>query len=149
MIQALDRSEIEELLRSSTFARIGCHADGETYVVPVAYVYDVPHRRLVLQSKHGKKIEMMRSNPDVCVEVDDPGDLLTWRSAILWGRFEELHGTAALEALAMLVDRFEPLFEAARADSLTPPRLRHEPERDVVFAIQIDRITGRWEDGAH
>lgn len=40
MIGKLDQSEIETLLRSEVIGRIGCHAEGQIYIVPVAYVYD-------------------------------------------------------------------------------------------------------------
>ena len=38
----------------------------------------------------GKKIEMMRKNPEVCFQVDAIADLLNWESVICWGKFEEI-----------------------------------------------------------
>ena len=38
--EELTRAEIDQLLRERTVGRIGCHADGVTYVVPVIYAYD-------------------------------------------------------------------------------------------------------------
>jgi len=35
VIEELTRAEVDELLRERTVGRIGCHADGVTYVVPV------------------------------------------------------------------------------------------------------------------
>jgi len=151
MIAVLDKSEIDDLLRTQVFARLGCYANGESYVVPVAYVFDPGRTRLVMQSKPGKKIEMMRQNPQVCFEIDAAASLTEWRSAIVWGHFEELQGATALEALGLLVDRFRPLLDEARqlGQSPTPPRLRHELARDIIYCIHIERVTGRWEDGAH
>src|SRR4029078_13459162 len=36
----LSRGEIDEFLRGQRIARLGCHADGVTYVVPLIYAYD-------------------------------------------------------------------------------------------------------------
>lgn len=40
MLGTLTRAQIDGLLQQSTVGRIGVHADGKTYVVPVTYVYD-------------------------------------------------------------------------------------------------------------
>jgi nitroimidazol reductase NimA-like FMN-containing flavoprotein (pyridoxamine 5'-phosphate oxidase superfamily) len=37
MIEHLDRAEIDDLLRAQVVGRVGCHAGGLTYVVPVIY----------------------------------------------------------------------------------------------------------------
>jgi len=39
-VNELTRPEIDELLRTQTVGRVGCHADGTTYVVPVIYGWD-------------------------------------------------------------------------------------------------------------
>ncbi|MGH3035786.1 MAG: pyridoxamine 5'-phosphate oxidase family protein, partial [Gaiellaceae bacterium] len=84
--------------------RIGCHADGLTYVVPVIYAYD--GEGFYAYSLEGRKIRMMRSNPRVCFEVDEYDGRGSWRSAIVQGTYEELEGAAAERALALLSERF-------------------------------------------
>ena len=68
MLGTLSSAEIEDLLRTEVVARLGCHAEGRTYVVPVTYAYDGD--ALLVQSADGLKVRMMRQNPLVCVEVD-------------------------------------------------------------------------------
>ena len=78
MIEELPADEIEELLRAQFVGRIGCHADGLTYVVPVIYAYEGDC--LYAHTLVGQKVAMMRANPDVCFEVDEyVGG--SWRSA--------------------------------------------------------------------
>lgn len=92
MIETLPDEEIERTLREQFVGRIGCHADGRTYVVPVAYAY---HDNCIYgHSIEGVKIRMMRKNPNVCFEVDRIDALSRWRSVIAWGHFEELSSTA-------------------------------------------------------
>ena len=78
MLGTLSSAEIEDLLRAEVVARLGCHAEGRTYVVPVTYAYDAD--AVLVQSADGLKVRMMRQNPLVCVEVDHVDNLANWRS---------------------------------------------------------------------
>src|SRR4051812_983957 len=60
----LSATEIDELLRSRLVGWIGCHADGLPYVVPVIYAYE--EDALYVVSIEGRKVRMMRANPQVC-----------------------------------------------------------------------------------
>ena len=131
MIAELDRAEIDELLRAQVVGRIGCHADGVTYVVPVIYAYD--GEAFYAYSLEGRKIRMMRTNPDVCFEVDEYDGRGSWRSAIAQGTYEELAGTDAERALALLTERFPRGGERR-------PRGEGRP---VAFRIRIGEISGR------
>ncbi|HEY6031057.1 MAG TPA: pyridoxamine 5'-phosphate oxidase family protein, partial [Gaiellaceae bacterium] len=99
MIEELTDEEIDDFLREQFVARIGCHADGETYVVPVIYAWDGDCAWVM--SIEGRKVEMMRANPRVCLEVDEY-ERGNWRSVILWGRYEELSGVDHAKAIALL-----------------------------------------------
>jgi len=132
VIEELDRDEIDAFLRRQVVGRVGCHAGGRTYVVPVIYAWD--GECVYVQSIEGRKIEMMRENPEVCFEVDEyrPGG--AWRSVILDGVYEELEGSAADDALALLVRRF------AGAGRRRTSRSDRTP---VAFRIRATAITGR------
>lgn len=132
MIVELDRTEIDDFLRSQVVGRVGCHADGLTYVVPVIYAYD--GEAFYAYSVEGQKVRMMRASPRVCFEVDEY-ERGSWRSAIVQGRYEELDGPDAERALALLAERF-----AGRGSGARRPRAEGVP---VAFRIVIDEITGR------
>lgn len=146
MIGDLTPAEIEELLHCETLARIGCHADGRTFVVPITYGYD--GKALIAHSAEGRKIWMMRANNHVCVEIEQIKSLGIWRSVIAWGVYEELAGTDAAIALDTLKARF---LAAPVSVSALPP---HEPSADatagehkkaIVFRIRLTEKTGRFE----
>ncbi len=88
MLGALDQTQIDNLLKEQVTGRIACHADGITYIVPINYVYNAPY--IYCHSSNGKKIEMMRKNPEVCFEVDDIQSIFRWKSVVAWGQFEEV-----------------------------------------------------------
>jgi uncharacterized protein len=131
VITELDRAQIEELLRAQVVGRVGCHADGMTYVVPVIYAYD--GEAFYVYTVEGQKVRMMRANPLVCFEVDEY-EAGSWRSAIVQGRYEELDADGAGRALELLAARFPPSPAGRR------PRAEGTP---VAFRIVIDEITGR------
>lgn len=148
MVGELSREQIDVLLREQRFARLGCHADGRTYVVPISYAPD--GARLIGQTTPGLKVEMMRKNPKVCVQLDEIENLTNWRSAILWGSYEELSGAEAAAATGLLIDRYGEKFaeaekEERRGRETAPPRLDGRPAMAVVYAINIEEWSGRFE----
>lgn len=148
MLGLLSPAEIEDLLRTESVARIGCHAEGRTYVVPITYAYHGD--ALFIQSADGMKLRMMRQNPVVCVEVDHVDNLANWRSVIAWGRFEELFGADATTALSRLRDRLQPLIVSETtpaADHLMPgeTRVRTGNGHAAVYRIHLYEKTGRFE----
>ena len=146
MIRELNREEIDGILRSQVVGRLGCHADGRTYVVPVAYVYD-DRAAVYFHSLKGLKIRMMRANPHVCFEVDVVQDLGNWQSVIGWGRFEELSGEAAARGLELILARLMPFISGevttpSHGTSAAPGGLKTEL---IVGRIMLDDVTGRAE----
>ena len=132
----LSRDEIDAFLGSQRIARLGCHADGETYVVPVIYGWD--GEAIYAVTMKGRKIEMMRANPRVCVEVDeyDVDGRGSWRSVIADGVYEELAGDDVERALDLLRERF------TRASGRTPESRALGPTV-VVFRIRLAEPSGR------
>lgn len=132
----LSRDEIDEFLRAQRIARLGCHAGGETYVVPVIYGYD--GEAIVAVTMEGRKTAMLRENPSVCVEVDeyDTDGRGSWRSVIAQGAYEELAGDAIEPALDLLRERFTR--SAGRA-----PERRELGPGVVVMRIRLAETTGR------
>ena len=134
-IGELSREEIDAFLGEQRIARLGCHLDGVTYVVPVIYAYD--GECVYAVTTEGQKVAMMRANPSVCVEVDeyDADGRGGWRSVIAQGGYEELSGDDVQVALALLRDRF------ARAASTEAPRPLGPGV--VAFRIRLAELTGR------
>lgn len=148
MLGLLSPAEIEDLLQTEVVARLGCHADGRTYVVPVTYAYDGD--ALLVQSADGLKVRMMHQNPLVCVEVDHIDNLANWRSVIAWGRFEALFGSDATAALARLRERLRPLLISETTPGPQPltdgeARVRRGNGHASIYRIHLFEKTGRFE----
>jgi nitroimidazol reductase NimA-like FMN-containing flavoprotein (pyridoxamine 5'-phosphate oxidase superfamily) len=132
----LSRAEIDEFLGGQRIARLGCHAGGVTYVVPLIYAYE--DRAVVAVTTEGRKTAMLRENPSVCVEVDeyDADGRGGWKSVIAHGAYEELAGAAIEPALALLRERF------ARTAGRTAESRAPGPNV-VVLRIGLDEVSGR------
>jgi uncharacterized protein len=149
MMGELGVPEMELLLREEVIGRIGCHARGRTYVVPVTYVFD--GTSIIGHTGNGLKVRMMRENPLVCFEVEQLRDLPSWRSVIAHGRFEELHGEEAAAALQVLVERLRTLKQSQTAvpghgmGVSVPPGEQSSPRQSIIYAIRLYEMTGRYE----
>jgi nitroimidazol reductase NimA-like FMN-containing flavoprotein (pyridoxamine 5'-phosphate oxidase superfamily) len=132
VIRDLSREEIDALLREQVVGRVGVHADGLTYVVPVIYAYD--GEAVYVLTVEGQKTRMLRESPRACFEVDEYPEPGRWRSAILYGPYEELGGRDAERAIELLRERFA---------GSGAPRPRTEGRAPVAFRINVDEVTGR------
>ncbi len=142
MLGTLDDAQIEQVLRSGTLGRLGMHAEGRTYVVPVTYVYDGD--AIYGHTAEGMKVRMMRANPAVCFEVEDIDDMANWRTVIVWGEYEELSGDLATACMNLLHARLAPVTTSETAG----PAGRHPAAKDgvaVAYRIRPTVRTGRFE----
>ncbi len=145
MLGELNQEQIDHLLRTEQLGRIGCHAGGVTYIVPVSYVFD--DTSIYALSGEGMKLRMMRENPRVCFEVEQVKRWYNWQSVIAWGTFEELHGEEAERAHRLLHSRLTPLIElesrtGAGGDAPAPGVAA---QQFVLYRINVDERTGRFE----
>ena len=147
MIEELAPGQSEQVLHEQVLGRIGCHARGRTYVVPITYVY--ADGAIVGHTGDGLKVQMMRENPNVCFEVEDLRHLPSWSSVIAQGRYEELHAEAAEIALQQLVARLgasPPARGAMPGQGAGLWETGSRAERPgVVFRIVIEEKTGRYD----
>jgi nitroimidazol reductase NimA-like FMN-containing flavoprotein (pyridoxamine 5'-phosphate oxidase superfamily) len=141
MLGELTPEEIDGVLRSAAIGRIGCYAFGRPYVVPITYAYDGV--AVYGHSREGLKLRMMRSQPDVCFEVDRMDSLSNWTSVIALGRFSELEAREAELAMGLLRRRLAPLVASATSD---PDGLHHASGMPwSVFRIVLGERSGRFE----
>jgi len=148
MLGELSKEQIESLLKELPVGRIGCHADGITYIVPVNYVYDGVN--LYAHSTKGMKIDMMRKNPEVCFQADAITDLQNWESVICWGKFEEITDMLEREhAMQKIINRVMPLMQGETAQpshGFTGDASEIGFGRELIlYKIIFTKKTGRFE----
>jgi uncharacterized protein len=140
LIHELSESECRKVLARTSLGRLACAHDNQPYVVPIYFALDGDD--LYSFATIGRKIEWMRANPKVCLEVDDITDQFHWTTVVAIGRYEELTHTPVHDAIksraeALLRKRPEWWFPGA---ARTVGSDRHVP---VIYRIRIDRLSGR------
>ena len=142
IVNTLPRPECVKLLAANRLGRLACAKDGQPYVVPIYYAY--ADNNLYAFSLPGKKIDWMRGNPLVSLQVDE-GRGQEWRSVVVDGRYEELPDRIgyklqrdhAWSMLSKHVDWWEP----GALKPVTPPAPDHSSH--LFFRILIEEISGR------
>lgn len=142
-IESLSSRENISLIERNKFAHLACHNKDEVYLVPISYVFIDGY--IYSHSKPGHKIDLMRKNPNVCFQVEEVTDFFHWKSVVLWGKFEELFGDAATNAMRRLIREFSS--DDKRRSELEID-FAAQLESSIMYRIKIDKTTGRAE-GSH
>ena len=142
LIQELNTDQCREVLARSDLGRLGCARFDQPYVVPIHFSFDAERNCVYAFSTVGQKIQWMRENPKVCLEIEESADKDSWTTVVAFGRYEEIHqnpaeGEARRRAEQLFMARGEWWLPAA---AKVPGRDHHDV---VVYRIQIDRLTGR------
>ncbi len=136
MTKMLSEAEAQNLIARGKIGRLGCVDNGEPYVVPVNYLFE--DGSIYSHSLPGRKIDAMRTNSRVCLQVDEIASDFVWRSVIAYGNFEEIRVPSDRRSiLSKLLVRFPLLtpVESIMARDASAPD-------SIVFRIIVDRITG-------
>jgi nitroimidazol reductase NimA-like FMN-containing flavoprotein (pyridoxamine 5'-phosphate oxidase superfamily) len=150
MISKLTKQQIEEVLLDNIFGHIGCNDGFNTYVYPINYLYD--GKNIICHSPSGSKIQVMRENKRVCLQVDEVKKNMHWKSVMIHGEYQELEDERErYNAMKSFVDRNLHLKVKER---IILPVTTAEREQDhlrenskaVFYRIVIDEKNGRFED---
>ena len=140
IITEMDKAACMALLKSSHLGRLACAKDGQPYVVPITFAADGNY--LYSFSLVGRKIDWMRANPQVCVQVDEFGAAREWRSVVVQGRYEELPDRVGWkqqrEHAWSLLSRHAQWWEPG---GLKP--VKSAPTPHLFYRIIVDEMTGR------
>jgi nitroimidazol reductase NimA-like FMN-containing flavoprotein (pyridoxamine 5'-phosphate oxidase superfamily) len=142
-IQKMTEAECLRVLTRTTMGRLACTHENQPYIVPIYFAFEQPY--LYAFTTPGQKVEWMRCNPLVCLEVDEVEDSENWTSVVIFGRYEELAempewkdpSLHALELLNQNAGWWKPGYASAvHRDPV-------QPVTPVFYRIRIDRMSGR------
>jgi nitroimidazol reductase NimA-like FMN-containing flavoprotein (pyridoxamine 5'-phosphate oxidase superfamily) len=169
VIREITREECLRLLPAARLARLACVHENQPYIIPVYLTYhQSPGGEPCFYgfTTKGQKIEWMRANPLVCVEVEQVVAYDQWLSVIATGRYEELPRVPAIES-GRLPEQSEsrqqehsdkdgcdneawrflkdnPMWQEPGSTAWAVPAHRGSAEKliPVFYRIRIDRVTG-------
>ena len=99
-VHSLDNRELEKMLATASLGRLACVSEGQPYIALLYFGFDEGY--LYSFTTMGRKIEWMRENPLVAVEVDEIRSAQHWASIQVFGRYEELADTPETKDLRHL-----------------------------------------------
>lgn len=142
-VKEMTQEECMEALSSGRMAHLACCNGDRPYIVPVYYA--LAGNYIYSFSRMGKKIELLRSNPNACVLVERVTDDQHWISVLVHGRYQELPDTVRwhqerIHAWSLLehhVNWWEP-------GGLKPtPQAISSTSISIFYSIEIEEISGR------
>lgn len=138
-IEEMYDDEIRKTLKRLNYAHLACCRDDLPYVVPVHYAYDGEH--IFIYTTEGKKAEMLRANPELCLQAEDVADKENWVSVIAFGQAERLvdedERRSALDRILEINPRLTPAVSIRWMDSWVRENV------EVIYRVRPRKMTGR------
>ena len=140
LIEELTHSECSAMLARAGIARLACAVDNQPYVVPIHV--DFADGFVYCSSMMGQKINWMRLNPHVCLEVEEFTGPKQWETLIVFGEYEELPDKpeyAYQRGVAERLFQRHPMWWEPASVALAG----HPHRRLILFRIVVARMSGR------
>ncbi len=143
--QIIEQKLIEKILEKNTICRIG-FVDGEKpYLIPLNYGYN-DNKLYVHTALKGKKIEILKKNNNVCVEITDSIEIVTSELACHFGtRFRSVLCNGKIYPVIELEEKVAGLKiimkqHTGNDDWDIPEAV---VEKILVLKVEIDSMTGK------
>jgi len=147
MILKLGKSKCRTLLSNNYIGHLAYIYKNRPFVIPVTYYYDDSTNALFGYSGDGHKINALRINNAVSLEVADIESVNTWKSVSVQGAFYELEGSTAKINLHKFsegvkdVVRIKERRDLKYLSEFSSKIYKEGPP--IVFKIDIEELTGR------
>ena len=146
-IREMSTAECLKILAGARLARLACAREDQPYIVPVYLAYGEVSHCLYGFTTDGQKVAWMRTNPKVCVEVDDITDADRWVSIVVVGRFEELAEVPTdNRSTPRAIDRPHNAAESASIRPAESRSLNYDDERERAWRA-LQTHAEWWEPG--
>lgn len=142
---------IEEVLSQATICRMAMIDKGEPYLLPFNYGYKENCIYIHSASK-GKKIEVLKSHPRVCFEVEQKANLIKGPEACDWSTlYRSVIGYGEVEIVTDYEQKIKGLeiIMAQHGGSEFTEFKKKNVDSVVILKLTIDKLTGKqssnWE----
>nr|WP_210341833.1 pyridoxamine 5'-phosphate oxidase family protein [Rhizobium setariae] len=131
--------ECRALIARERLARLGCSRDNQPYIVPIYYIF--AESQFFSFSMAGQKIDYMRTNPNVCLEIERFHQNRRWKSVIISGTFTELTQKAERQQAWEILKVYNDWWEQGGFEAIS--NTEHMQQAPIYFTISINEMTGR------
>ena len=144
-----DLDDIGQILEQCTVCHLGMCCDGMPYVVPMNYGFSLGKQGLTLYfhcAGEGKKLEILRENPQVCFTIDRPLGLMPAEIACRFSMaFESVIGSGTVRFLNGTEEKVEALraimrhYSGREWDTFDPDAVKSV----ALFAVDAEEFTAK------
>jgi len=147
MLKKLTTSEKKLLLSKNYIGNLGYIDANQPYIIPITYFFDEPKNRIICYSNGGHKIDALRKDNSISLNVTDIDSVNKWRSVLVLGTYNEIEGSDAkslLHEFSLGVKRVIFENELRDLDYIHEFSSKiYDGEIPIVFTIEIDELTGK------
>ena len=138
-VEELNDKQCEELLSTSNYGHLACCINNEPYVVPIHYAYQDGY--IYIYTTEGKKYEIIKANPRVCLQVESVNDIRDWRSVIAYGEARPVADEEERRLALSLILETNPALTPAVSIRWMDSWVRENIE--VIYKVIPVLLTGR------
>lgn len=147
----LEERENQFVLENHYLGHLAYIYQNKPFVVPITYFFEPIKRVIICYSGEGHKMNAMRQNNQVAMNVIDVDGLTNWRSVTVHGRFQQLFSSEAKSYLhdfslgikAIVIEK--ELKELSFISEFSSKAVNEN--LPMIFIINIDEITGKMRKG--
>jgi uncharacterized protein len=138
-VEEMDADDSKILLKRVGYGHLGLVRENDPYVVPIHYAYEDPN--IFIFTTEGKKTEIIKINPKVCLQVEELIDEKHWQSVIALGEAILLTDDDEVKHAMELILAKNPNLTPALSIRWMDQWIRSNI--DIVYRITPTTITGR------
>ena len=138
-VEELSDAEINEILDRVGYGHLACSRDNQPYVVPVHYAY--AGGKVFIYTTEGKKFEIIKINPSICLQVEEVTDNQNWQSVIVDGIAEQITDKDEREKALKVIVEANPTLTPAMSIRWMDNWVRENIA--VVYRVTPTSVSGR------
>ncbi|EMQ96330.1 MAG: flavin mononucleotide-binding protein [Xanthomarina sp.] len=147
MITTLETKECHFILENNYIGHLGYIFQNKPFVVPITYYFDAKENQIICYSGEGHKIQSMRKNNQVSLQVAEIASVNNWKSVLAHGTFQLFFGNEAkayLHEFSLGVKHVITEKEHQTVNFISDFSSKiYKDETPFVFIIKIEDITGK------
>jgi hypothetical protein len=143
----LEDKKIEFILENNYIGHLGYIYQNRPYNVPITYFFDKENNSIICYSGEGHKMNAMRKNNMISLQVEEIESVTNWKSVLVHGTFIQHFGSDAkayLHKFSLGVKDVIMEKEHKEVDFISEFSSKiYNDNVPSVFVIKIEEITGK------
>ena len=147
MIKNINRDECLKIISQNYIGHLAYIYKNAPFIVPITYYYDKKNITVIGYTGEGHKINALRINNAVALEIVDIKSIDTWKTILIQGTFEELKGPdAKYELHKFSIGVKKLILEKEKKELHFIPQFSVKTNigaKPIVYHINIEEIIGK------